>query len=304
MITGLQIALTGGGLIGLGLALMLWRLAPAQPDLADVLHRTAPQRARRRNLIEEEAQPSGRPSTTDRVGLWSMRHLPLAAWNQTPTKELALLRIPVQQHHGRKVLQALVGLAVVPVLTLFFTALGWSPPIAVPTVGSLVLAALLFIGPDAEARARAKRARAEFTRALSAYLDLVALERNAGSGSRQAMEAAAAVGDSWVFQRIGEELARSRWNSQAPWDALHALSDELGLPDLADLADIMRLSGEGAQVYTNLRARSAGIRTTMLNDELAKANAVNERMKIPVTLLGVIFLALLAAPQLLRLTAS
>ena len=33
-----------------------------------------------------------------------------------------------------------------------------------------------------------------------------------------------------------------------PWEALHGLAEELGLPELDDLADIMRLSGEeGAQ---------------------------------------------------------
>jgi hypothetical protein len=64
----------------------------------------------------------------------------------------------------------------------------------------------------------------------------------------------------------------------------------------------MRLSGqEGAQVYSNLRARSAGIRSAMLNAELAKANEIGERMSIPMSILGVIFLALLICPALLRL---
>ena len=102
-----------------------------------------------------------------------------------------------------------------------------------------------------------------------------------------------------------EELARTRWSGLPPWDALHALADELGLPELDDLADIMRLSGEeGAQVYTNLRARSAAMRTAMLNDEMAKANAVGERMSIPGCLLGVIFMALLVAPALLRMFSN
>ena len=64
----------------------------------------------------------------------------------------------------------------------------------------------------------------------------------------------------------------------------------------------MRLSGEeGAQVYATLRARSAAMRTAMLNDEKAKANAVGERMSIPLSLLGVIFMAMLVAPSLLRM---
>ena len=75
--------------------------------------------------------------------------------------------------------------------------------------------------------------------------------------------------------------------------------------ELDDFADIMRLSGEeGASVYANLRARSAAMRTAMLNDELAQANAVGERMTIPGSLLGVIFMALLVAPSLLRMLSN
>jgi hypothetical protein len=43
------------------------------------------------------------------------------------------------------------------------------------------------------------------------------------------------------------------------------------------------------------------MRTAMLNDELAQANAVGERMSMPGSLLGVIFMALLVAPSLLRM---
>jgi len=160
---------------------------------------------------------------------------------------------------------------------------------------------VLFMVPDYNARDDAKKARAEFSRALGAYIDLVALERHNGSGPRQAMEAAASVGDSWVFQRLSEELARTRWSGLTPWESLRALGAELGLPELDDLADIMRLSGEeGAQVYAQLRARSASMRAAMLNTEKAKANEIGERMSIPMSLLGVIFLAILVAPALLR----
>ena len=65
---------------------------------------------------------------------------------------------------------------------------------------------------------------------------------------------------------------------------------------------MMRLSGEeGSQIYGQLRARSASMRAAMLNDELAQANAVGEKMSIPMSLLGVVFLAILIAPALLRM---
>lgn len=301
MTSGLQLALTGGALIGLGVVLLVWRLVPAHPDLGDALARLSPEHSRPRDTTPT----AGVADSRQRLGVWAMKTLPAAAWVQTPTRELAILRIPVSRFYGEKVLYAMVGLFIPPLLSALFVLLGFPLPLSVPVVATVAVAVGMFFLPDYNVRDDAKKARAEFTRALGAYIDLVALERNSGSGPRQAMEVAADVGDSWVFRRLGEELARSRWSGMAPWEALHTLADQLGLPELDDLADIMRLSGEeGAQIYANLRARSSGMRSAMLNTELAKANEIGERMSIPMSLLGVIFLAILLAPALLRIINS
>ena len=300
MTTGLQLALAGGALLGLGLALLVARLLPAEPDLAEALSRLAPARGRATAL-----GPATTPQGKERIGVWAIKSLPPTMWVRTPTRELALLRIPLAQFYGDKLVFAFLGLFIPPLLAFLFGLIGLGFPFAIPAVASLGLAVAMFFLPNYNAIDDAREARVEFSRALGAYIDLVALERNNGSGVRQAMESAAEVGDSWVFTRLSEELTRSRWSGQPPWDALHALADELGLPELNDFADIMRLSGEeGASVYTNLRARSAAMRTAMLNDEIAEANAVGERMTIPGSLLGVIFMALLVAPSLLRMFSN
>ena len=296
--TGAQIALASGALISLGLVLAVWRLVPATPDLNDVMVRLSPHRARQhRGLVPE-------PATTgaERLGLWAMRHLPAGVWGTIPTRELALLRVSLPRYYGEKVTFALLGLVFPGLLVAAVGLFGFALPVVIPVVASLVLAGLLWFVPALNVRDDAKRARLEFTRALGAYVDLVALERNAGSGPRQAMEAAAGIGHSWVFTRLGEELARSRWSGEPPWDALTGLADELGVGELSDLADIMRLSGEeGAQVYATLRARSSAMRTAILTGEQGKANEVSERMVVPGSLLGVVFIALLLTPALLRL---
>jgi hypothetical protein len=294
---GMELAIAAGGLIGLGASLLVTRILPAEPDLADALGRLTPTRA---NATSSIAAPAA--DGRERLGLWAIRVLPPATWRRTPTKELALLRIPLARFYGEKILFAFLGALIPPVLGLFFNLLGLGLPTTIPAIASFGLAAAMFFIPNYNAVDEAKKARVEFTRALGAYIELVALERNNGSGPRQAMEAAAEIGESWVLTRLSEELTRSRWSGRPPWDALHALADELGLPELNDFADIMRLSGEeGASIYSNLRARSAAMRTAMLNDELAAANAVGERMSIPGSLLGVIFMALLLAPSLLRM---
>ena len=299
MTSGLQLAMLAGAMVGLGLVLLTARLMPAEPDLADALRRLTPTRVPR----TETSGPAA--SGKERIGVWAIRALPPGVWVRTPTRELALLRLPLARFYGDKIVFAFLGLLIPPLLAAFLEFLDLGLPLTIPAFASLGLAVVMFFLPNYNAIDEAKKARLEFTRALGAYIELVALERNNGSGVRQAMEAAAEIGDSWVFQRLNEELTRSRWSGLPPWEALHTLADELGLPELDDFADIMRLSGEeGASVYANLRARSAAMRTAMLNDELTQANAVGERMTIPGSLLGVIFMALLVAPSLLRMFSN
>ncbi len=297
--TGLQIAILGGLLIGAGIAGICWRLVPVHPHAGDVIARLAPETARHSSTPHAESA-AGR-TLADRLGKWGMRVLPAGIWGNPPHQELALLRVSLSRYYGEKLIFAFLGLLIPPLVTWVFSLLGWQIPFLLPTAASLAMAVGMFFLPDYNARDDAKKARIEFARALGAWTDLVALERNAGSGPRQAMEAAAQVGDSWVFRRLREELALSGWNGEAPWDALKRLSGQLGVPELSDVADIVRLGGEqGSQIYGQLRARSASMRTAMLNDELTEANAIGEKMSIPMSMLGVIFLVILVAPALLR----
>ncbi|MCO7220836.1 type II secretion system F family protein [Klenkia sp. PcliD-1-E] len=293
----MQLAILAGGLVGLGVAIIVWRLAPAQPQLAQALARLSPERT---NQTVSAATSNG--SLTDRLGLRIQRTMPGASLGRTPTAELRMLRIPVHRYYGEKALFFLVGLVFPALAYALLTVLGLTPPIVLPVAAGLAFGAVLSFIPDYNARSEAKLARVEFSYALCSYIDLVALERQNGSGSTQAMEIAATMGDSWVFQRIREELARARWAGTTPWESLTELAQEISLPELAELADVMRLSGEeGATVYNTLRARAASIRNALLADELTQANADGERMTLPVTALALVFLVLLAFPAVLRI---
>ena len=70
--TGLQLALAFGALIGLGVAVMLYALVPAQPDLRDVLTRLSPPARPRPGA----PVPSVNPDTEERLGIWAERTLP------------------------------------------------------------------------------------------------------------------------------------------------------------------------------------------------------------------------------------
>ncbi|WP_448071087.1 type II secretion system F family protein [Georgenia yuyongxinii] len=292
----LMLVMALGALAGVGVVVLLAQLLPAHVELHDAFGRMTP--ARNRKLADVQT-PAG-AGREERLGVWAMRALPPAVWVRTPVRELALLRIPLARFYGEKLQFATLGLLIPPLLGAFFTLLGLRLPFVIPAVVAPALAVVLFFVPNYNALEGATKARGEFRRALTAYIDLVATERHNGAATRQAMESAAEVSHHWVFRRIAEELRRSGFSGVPPWDALHALADELALPELADFADIMRLSGaEGAAVSANLRARSTALRSAVLSDELAAANALGERMTIPASLVGVIFMALLLAPALL-----
>jgi Flp pilus assembly protein TadB len=286
-----------GALAGAGLTLVVAQLVPAPPDLGAALARLSQQRR-----SPPEVAGKGLRETLGHSLLARGGTLPGL---RPPMRELAIVRVQPHEWLGEKVLLAVVGLAFPPFLTAVLDILGVPLPWVVPAVVSLALGALFFVLPSLTLRERAASARQDFARAVGAYIELVALERLAGAGTSQALENAAQVGHSWVFERIREELLRSRLSGTTPWDSLSGLAEELGVPELGDLSDIMRLAGEeGAQVYEALRARGRSLRTAMLTREQARANAASERMVLPVAMLALCFALLVATPAMYRLLTS
>ena len=117
MTTGLQLALLGGAFLGLGVVLLVARLMPAEPDLAEALSRLTPARGRANTL-----GPVTTAKGKERIGVWAIKALPPALWIRTPTRELALLRIPLARFYGDKIVMALMGLVIPPLLAFFFDA--------------------------------------------------------------------------------------------------------------------------------------------------------------------------------------
>lgn len=293
----LQLAMLFGGLIGLGVATAIMALLPTTPDLGAAFKSMEPRQA---------PQPGAGPvDVTTRVGLWASDQPRLASLTRVPESDFAILGVNRIAHTGKKVLAAVYGL-LFPTLANFVLVAAGSPlPWAIPAIAGIGVAAMFFTIPDGALRDRATDARDEFVRALGAYTDLVALERRAGSGTAAAMESAAGVADNWVFIRIRESLAASRWAGTTPWDGLAALADDIAVPQLAELANIMRLAGEeSSSVAETLRARSEALRTAIAENEHAAANEAGERMWVAGALLAVIYLVMLAGPGVIRVITS
>jgi hypothetical protein len=293
-------ALAVGGLAGLGVALLGAGLLPAgPPDLRAALARLdAPPAA-------AGLTGPGRGGAVpwwERVGAWVSARTPAALG--APAADLRLLGIaPARFAAGRAALAA-VGLAMPAGLWALAGFAGLWAPVAAPAALGAGLAAAGWLIPGAVLAGRAGQARAAFRVALSAYLDLVALER-AGAGSPvEALEAAGAVGRGPAFTLIRNRLALAARSGASPYAALAELAAEVGVAELRDLADIAATAADGAAVYASLLAKARSLRNAIGAEEQAAANAASERLVFPVVLIGTGFLLLVFYPALSRLLAS
>lgn len=295
--TGLQLAMLSGATIVGGLVLIVVGMIPAPVHLKDAIARLQPTIHASTHLPPE---PSADRET--RLGRWAEQHLPGMVWGTPPVKDLALLGRTTASLYGSKIISATLGLLLVPILSVATMMIGLPVSMSIPLLGSLGFAALMWWLPNTELRDKARKAREEFSYALGAFVEMVALERLAGAAVPQALIRAADTGDSWVFQRLSATLRRTQYTGQNPWDALADLGASIDLPDLVDLADIMRLGGsDGTRVYDSLRARAATMRNATLNAQISRANAAGERIAVPVAGLVLVLALTLVIPAILRM---
>jgi Flp pilus assembly protein TadB len=282
-----------GVLAGLGVFLVVREMIPANARLDAALARLD-SGAARDSIGQYETGPSGLRLLARRLGA-------ATPWLPIPSTDLALLGQDREAWLASKITCGLIGLVAAPFFAAVLAFDGMSLGLAVPAVASLALGGCMFFAPDLVTKVNAAERRADFRHAITSYLDLVALERGAGAGPTEALEAAADIGGGWAFQRITAALDQARRSGAAPWTALAGLASEVGVTELADLADIAEVAGqEGARILETLSARAASMRAQALSADQAKAGSRSTTMVIPIALLGAGFLLLLIFPILYR----
>lgn len=284
-----------GTAVGAGVALLVNELMCSAPALGPALQRLNNPGVQGSQAVDGDGEK--------RWGAWLVEHVAGLPGVHVPSRDLALLGQSPGRFLLMKVALAGAGLLLPPLATIPLVLLGL--PVFIPPVVGLICAAVLWIGPDLAVRDSAKRAREEFSHAMAAYLDLVALKRAGNAAAEQAMEQAAKVGQGWAFLRIQEALARSRVDKVPHWESLARLTVELDLPVLDDIAAIMRQSSDdGASVYTTLRSRARNLRSELLVVQAAEANADSEKMTAPGALLAVLVMLLIAFPAVIRILTT
>jgi len=280
--------IAAGVLAGLGCWLAISELIPAGPSLSAAIAR-----------LDSGGGYQDAASLRVRLGHRLAAAMP---WLPVPVTDLRLLGQDPGDWLARKISLGFAGVALVPVATALLALSGRHLPWTIPAGGTLAVGAALFFAPDLVTGVNARHKRADFRHALMSYLDLVALERGAGAAPTEALEAAAAVGRGWAFERIGAALSRARKASAPPWDGLASLADEIGITELADLAEIAGVAGqEGARILDSLNARAESMRAEALAATRALAGARSTTMVLPIALLAAGFLMLLIFPDFYRL---
>lgn len=276
-----------GVLAGLGVFIVASQLVPGGPRLDVALARI---------------HAAGAPDLELPAVQSALRRLTTAVpWLPMPSADLALLGKDREQWLVSKLACGVLGLILVPLVTVVLAMEGVRLPLTVPAITSLALGVGLFFAPDLVTRVNAAEKRTDFRHALTSYLDLVALERGAGAGPTEALEAAAQIGGGWAFERIAAALDASRKASRPPWEGLAALAAQTGVTELADLAEIAEVAGhEGARILQTLAARAESMRNESLASTQAKAGSRSTTMVVPIALLGIGFLLLLIFPVIYR----
>lgn len=292
-----QLAVLIGAASGLGVALLIYALRPAVPDLTDALSRLDGQPE-----SGSPATPSSAPDLRQRARSWAASTVVRIPGVRAPIRELQLIDMSIEAYAARKLTYAALGALYPAVIILLLSAGDVALPFTIPVAVGIGLAVAGFFVPDVTVRRQAAGARREFRRALTSYFDLVALERSAARGATESLTRPAELAEGWAFRRIRSALQEAELAQLQPWDALSDLAEEVGVPELADLASIGRLAGEsGASVKETYLSNAKKLRVALAADEETAANEASERMTIPVTLLCLVFLMLILYPAATRL---
>jgi Flp pilus assembly protein TadB len=290
-------------------------LAPPRPGLLAAIGRLDAARTARPAAVRPVSGPSWADRQTQLGRLLGDRLTPLlrpghARWGLAPHNaagrqgDLAITGHSDDLLVGRQVLTGLAGLLALPALAVALAPSGARLPGAALLIGSPLLAVGFGFLPHLALRKDAETKRAEFRRALSCYLDLVAMSMAGGRGAPQALAEAADLSDGWAHRLIADALATARLSGTNAWHGLSELGRRIGVPELCELAGALALVGDhGARVRDTLTARSATLRRRALTDAEGNAAHADQAMRIAQVLLALGFLILIAYPALAAVLA-
>ena len=299
-------AALAGALVGFGLWLFLRGVRPPMPSLAEALAalRNVPAPRPIVAPVEREWGPLARLGAPlaqmlgRRSGAWAV------GVGERLRGDLLVLGRSVEQHVAERLATAVVALLLPILATTMAAAAGFALPVELPLVVAATLAVAAYFLPDAAAHSEAEDRRLEFREALSVFVDLTSLGLSAGSGPEEAMAEAARVGRGWAFTQLRRALDVTKYSRETSWQALTRLGQELGVPELEEIASSIGLAEDkGARVRESLAERAESMRRARLAEAEGRARRASQRMSLPVVVLLVGFIVFLAYPAIERIVS-
>jgi Flp pilus assembly protein TadB len=295
----MTVALICGALAGLAAVVAVQALRPTPPPLDVALKRLA----RRDSLAPVIATRQGTSSDFytvlgSRLGRFLAAAVPSGRLEVSPLdSDLQQVGRTREQHLGQKIVLALVGLLLPAAIATLMVAAGTNSSLVVPVGAGVALGVIFFFVPDLTLKTEAAKRRRQFRHALGSFLDLVVISLAGGAGVESALRDAARVGQGSAYVRLRAALEAATLTGETPWASLGRLGNQLGVPELAELAASVSLAGtEGAKVRQSLAAKATSLRDHELAETEAESQSATERMAIPVVLLFLGFLVLIGYP--------
>ncbi len=285
-------AVAGAGLFLLVLALRPRRVSLARQVAAFYAPRPSPNGAAGSPVLGQESELSRR------LGRALVAFCAEQGW-QFPSlrANLSLIGKSFESYLATKVLLAVFGFLLGPVLLVMAALAGLHVSFVLPLWLGLGLAAVFFFLPDLEVKQKADARRRDFRHAIGAFLDLVSMNLAGGRGVPEALMAASEIGSGWALWRLRDALANARITGQTPWQALGSLGEEVRVDELRDLAAALSLvADDGAKVRESLSARAASLRRRELADLEGQAGEKSQSMLVAQMLLVAGFLVFLTYP--------
>lgn len=292
-----------GVLLALGLLQLRWLAVPPAPDVAAEID----QWRRGRDLAALRAGTPTPVSPLGRASRWVAETLRTYRPDllDTLAPDLAITRRDLQSWLARVTVLAVVfGFG--PLVLMLARRLGgaeaslhWAPVLGV------VLAVAAVLGSVKDLRDEATRVRGEFTRALSIYLDLVAMSMAAGQGHAQALPAAARIGTGRVFGEIRTAIELAPSKGITAWAALGQLGERYRIAELVSLRSSIELAADdGARVKASLIARAETMRSTRLATVVERANKATESMRLLTLVAAILAAVYICGPYILALRGA
>jgi hypothetical protein len=290
-------ALVVGGMGGAALFLLIFALLPRRPGLARQIAAFDSARHGRGAASRSGAQ-GPESELSRRLGQGLAAFCAEQGWEfRSQRANLRLIGKSWEGYLSTKVLLAVFGFLLGPIVLIGLRVFGVDLPIVFPLWAGAALAGIFFFLPDLELRQTVAERRRDFRHAIAVFLDLVSMNLAGGRGVPEALMAASEIGSGWALARIRDALANARITGQTPWQALGALGEEVQVDDLRDLAAALSLVAEdGAKVRESLTARAVSLRRREIADLEGQAGEKSQSMLVAQMLLVAGFLTFLTFP--------